>query len=139
MAGRLIMAAAKSVKKVPQYCYQCVAGPDLYTVKVEDGVATEIEPNFSACEVHPGAGKCCVKAFGIIQKTYSPNRLLQPMKRTNPKKGREEDPSFVPISWDEAFDIIGAKMQEIRAKGLVNEHGYPRAAASFGGGGIPTY
>jgi phenylacetyl-CoA:acceptor oxidoreductase len=45
----------------------------------------------------------------------------------------------VPISWDEAFDIIGAKMQEIRAKGLVNEHGYPRAAASFGGGGIPTY
>ena len=133
------MAAAKSVRKVPQYCYQCVAGPDLLTVKVEDGVATEIEPNFSACSVHPGAGKCCVKAYGIIQKTYSPHRLQQPMKRSNPKKGRHEDPGFVPISWDEAFDIIGAKMQEIRARGLLNEHGYPRAAASFGGGGIPTY
>ena len=132
-------AAARSVRKVPQYCYQCVAGPDLLTVKVEDGIATEIEPNFSACTVHPGAGKCCVKAYGIIQKTYSPNRLLQPMKRTNPKKGRKEDPGFVPVSWDEAFDIIGARMLETRAKGLVNEHGYPRVAASFGGGGIPTY
>jgi phenylacetyl-CoA:acceptor oxidoreductase len=132
-------ALPKSVKKVPQYCYQCVAGPDLLTVKVEDGVATEVEPNFSACDVHPGAGKCCVKAYGIIQKTYSPNRLLQPMKRTNPKKGRNEDPGFVPISWDEAFELIGAKLQEIRARGLVNENGYPRAAASFGGGGIPTY
>ena len=104
------MAAAKSVRKVPQYCYQCVAGPDLLTVKVEDGVATEIEPNFSACEVHPGAGKCCVKAYGIIQKTYSPHRLQQPMKRTNPKKGRHEDPGFVEISWDEALGTIADKL-----------------------------
>ena len=126
-------------RKVPQYCYQCVAGPDLLTVKVEEGVATEVEPNFAAAEIHPGAGKCCVKAYGLIQKTYSPNRLSGPMKRTNPKKGRNEDPGFVPISWDEALDIIGAKMKEIRAKGVVNEQGYPRAAASFGGGGIPTY
>jgi len=34
------------VEKVQTYCYQCVAGPDLMTVKVVDGVATEIEPNF---------------------------------------------------------------------------------------------
>ena len=126
------------VAQVPQYCYQCVAGPDLLTVKVEDGVATEVEPNFAAAEIHPGAGKCCVKAYGIIQKTYSPNRLTGPMKRSNPKKGRHEDPGFVAISWDEAYAIIAAKMQEIRARGLTNAEGYPRAAASFGGGGIPT-
>ena len=47
---------AKTVKKISQYCYQCVAGPDLLTVTVEDGVATEIEPNFAACDIHPGAG-----------------------------------------------------------------------------------
>ena len=35
-------------RKVPTYCYQCVAGPDLLTVKVVDGVATEVEPNFCA-------------------------------------------------------------------------------------------
>ena len=127
------------VRKVPQYCYQCVAGPDLLTVKVVDGVATEVEPNFAAAEVHPGGGKCCVKAFGIVQKTYNPNRCLRPMKRTNPKKGRGEDPGFVPISWDEALDLVAGKLNEIRAKGLTDEIGYPRVAASFGGGGTPTY
>ncbi|MFZ5511889.1 MAG: molybdopterin-dependent oxidoreductase [Pseudomonadota bacterium] len=130
---------AKSVSKVPQYCYQCVAGPDLLTVKVEDGVATEVEPNFRAAEVHPGGGKCCVKAYGLVQKTYNPNRLLQPMKRTNPLKGREHDPGFVPISWDEALDIVAAKLNEVRAKGLKDEEGFPRVAATFGGGGTPTY
>jgi phenylacetyl-CoA:acceptor oxidoreductase len=40
------------------YCYQCVAGPDLLTVKVIGGVATEVEPNFCAAEVHPGAARC---------------------------------------------------------------------------------
>jgi phenylacetyl-CoA:acceptor oxidoreductase len=130
---------AATVKKVPEYCYQCVAGPDLLTVKVVDGVATEVEPNFAAAEVHPGGGKCCVKAFGIVQKTYNPNRCLRPMRRTNPRKGRNEDPGFVPISWDEAFDLVAGKLNEIRAKGLTDEVGYPRIAASFGGGGTPTY
>ena len=127
------------VRKVPQYCYQCVAGPDLLTVKVEDGVATEIEPNFRAAEVHPGGGKCCVKAYGLVQKTYHPDRLLTPMKRTNPRKGRDQDPGFVPISWDEALDLVASKLNEIRAKGLHDEQGYPRVAATVGGGGIPTY
>ncbi|MEO8081025.1 MAG: molybdopterin-dependent oxidoreductase [Caldimonas sp.] len=130
-------AAAPAVKRVPTYCYQCVAGPDLLTVKVQDGVATEIEPNFAAAAVHPGGGKVCVKAFGLVQKTYNPNRVLQPMKRTNPVKGRDQDPGFVPISWDEAFGLIGERLSSVRAAGLRDESGYPRVAASFGGGGTP--
>jgi phenylacetyl-CoA:acceptor oxidoreductase len=130
---------AKDVKRVAQYCYQCVSGPDFLNVKVEDGVATEVEPNYALAEVHPGQGKSCIKAYGLIQKTYNPNRLLSPMKRTNPKKGKHEDPGFVPISWDEAFNTVGDKLKEIRGKGLRDEYGYPRVAASFGGGGTPTY
>ncbi|MFI4930740.1 MAG: molybdopterin-dependent oxidoreductase, partial [Burkholderiales bacterium] len=129
--------ASPVVRRVPTYCYQCVAGPDLLTVKVEDGVATEVEPNFCAAKVHPGGGKVCVKAFGLIQKTYNPNRVLTPMKRSNPKKGRDQDPGFVPISWDEAFDLIAEKLNAIRAAGLTDASGYPRLAASFGGGGTP--
>jgi phenylacetyl-CoA:acceptor oxidoreductase len=124
--------------KIATYCYQCVAGPDLLKVKIEDGVATAIEPNFDAEDVHPAAGRVCVKAFGLVQKTYNPNRVLQPMKRTNPKKGRHEDPGFVPISWDEALDTIAAKLRGIRETGLLDGSGYPRVAASFGGGGTPT-
>ena len=130
-------ASARTVQRVPTYCYQCVAGPDLLTVKVEDGVATEVEPNFCAADVHPGGGKVCVKAFGLVQKTYNPNRVLTPMKRSNPKKGRDEDPGFVPISWDEAFDLIAERLMRVRAEGLTDESGYPRVAASFGGGGTP--
>ncbi len=131
------MASWGFMAKVPTYCYQCVAGPDLLTVKVCNGVATEVEPNFAAESVHPGGGKVCVKAFGLIQKTYHPERVLQPMKRTNPKKGRDEDPGFVPISWDEALTLISEKLNSIRKSGLLDESGYPKVAASFGGGGTP--
>ena len=123
--------------RVPTYCYQCVAGPDLLTVRVEDGVATEVEPNFRAARIHPGAGKVCVKAYGLVQKTYNPHRVLSPMKRTNPEKGRNQDPGFVPISWDEAFGLIAARLNAVRASGLLDASGYPKVAASFGGGGTP--
>ena len=126
-----------ATRHVPTYCYQCVAGPDLLTVKVVDGVATEVEPNFCAADVHPGGGKVCVKAYGLVQKTYNPHRVLTPMKRTNPKKGRDEDPGFVPISWDEALDLVAAKLNDVRAAGLTDESGYPRLAVSLGGAGTP--
>ena len=127
-----------SKKQVPIYCYQCVAGPDLLKVEVEDGVATRIASNFDIRDEHPGGGRVCVKAYGLIQKTYNPHRIQQPMKRTNPNKGRHEDPGFVPISWDEALDAIAEKLSAIRATGLLDDAGYPRVAASFGGGGTPT-
>lgn len=129
---------AASTRKVPVYCYQCVAGPDLLKVEVKDGIALRVSSNFDICGEHPGGGRICVKAYGLIQKTYNPHRITQPMKRTNPKKGREHDPGFVPISWDDALGIVASKLNEIRAKGLVDGQGYPRVAASFGGGGTPT-
>jgi len=130
--------SAPQDRDVPTYCYQCVAGPDFLTVRVEDGTATEVQPNFASAGVHPAAGRVCVKAYGLIQKTYNPNRITTPMKRTNPEKGKGVDPKFVPISWDEALDLIAGKLNEARAKGLSDEAGYPRVAASFGGGGTPT-
>ena len=123
---------------VSTYCYQCVAGPDLLKVRIEDGVATEVASNFDAADIHPAGGKVCVKAFGLVQKAYNPNRVLYPMRRTNPKKGRNEDPRFVRISWDEALDLVAEKLKAVRAAGLLDESGYPRVAASFGGGGTPT-
>ncbi len=125
-------------RTVSTYCYQCVAGPDLMKVRVEDGVATEITPNFDAAKIHPAGGKVCVKAFGLVQKSYNPSRVLYPMKRTNPKKGRHEDPGFVRISWEEALSLVADKLNAARAAGLTDETGYPRVAASFGGGGTPT-
>ena len=104
----------KDRKIVPVYCNQCVAGPDLLNVEVEDGVAVRIQSNYDIADEHPGCGRVCVKAYGLIQKTYNPNRISQPMKRTNPKKGRDEEPGFVPISWDEALDIVASQISDQR-------------------------
>ncbi|KAB2917369.1 MAG: molybdopterin-dependent oxidoreductase [Hyphomicrobiaceae bacterium] len=125
-------------RTVSTYCYQCVAGPDLLKVRVQDGVATEVAPNSDAAEVHPAGGKACVKAFGLVQKLYNPHRVLHPMKRTNPRKGRGEDPGFTRISWDEALALVAEKLNAARERGVLDQSGYPRLAASFGGGGTPT-
>ncbi|MEK8036046.1 MAG: molybdopterin-dependent oxidoreductase [candidate division NC10 bacterium] len=129
-----------TIEKVPVYCYQCVAGPDLLKVIVKDGVAIGVEPNSDFAEQHPACGKVCVRAYGLIQKLYNPGRIRSPMRRTNPRKGRSEDPGWEPISWDEAFDMLGGRLSALRAKGLVDEAGYPRLAVTFGAGGIaPAY
>ncbi len=129
-----------STQKIPVYCYQCVAGPDLLNVIVEDGVATRVEPNCNFADIHPAAGRVCVKAYGLIQKTYNPHRVKKPMVRTNPQKGKDEDPQWKEVSWDEALDLVAKKLLAIRAKGLKDESGYPRLAVTFGSGGIaPAY
>jgi phenylacetyl-CoA:acceptor oxidoreductase len=129
-----------SLEKIPVYCYQCVAGPDLLKVVVRDGVAVGVEPNGDFAEVHPACGKVCVRAYALIQKLYNPNRIRSPMKRTNPRKGRGEDPGWQEISWDEALDLLAAKLNAIRGSGLIDEAGYPRLAVTLGSGGIaPAY
>ncbi len=129
-----------ALEKVPVYCYQCVAGPDLLKVVVRDGVAVGVEPNHDVAAEHPAGGKVCVRAYGLVQKLYNPHRIRTPMRRTNPRKGRDQDPGWQPISWDEALDILAGRLKAIRAAGLVDEAGYPRLAATFGSGGIaPAY
>ncbi len=125
------------LKKVPTYCNQCVNGPDLCKVLVEDGVAVGIEPNFDLADRHPAKGTVCTSAYALVQKTYNPMRVRGPMKRTNPKKGLGEDPRWQQISWDEALDVFAGKLRAAREKGLLDENGHPRLAATFGEGGTP--
>ncbi len=124
-------------KRLSTYCYQCVNGPDLLTVEVIDGIATQIGPNFDLKGEHPADGKVCVKPFGLVQKLYNPHRIKRPMKRSNPKKGRDEDPGWVEITWDEALDIVASKLNAARARGLLDEHGNPRLAFTTGGAATP--
>lgn len=83
-------------------------------VYVEDGRVIKIRGNVHSKANH---GKICPRPHLAIQQMYDPDRVKQPMKRTNPKKGRNEDPKFVPISWDEAMDTIADKILELRKNG----------------------
>src|SRR3990170_6381930 len=102
---------------VPTYCFQCNAGPDLLRVKRENGRAVKVDGNVAFADCHPGEAKVCLKAYGLIQKLYNPHRVKGPLKRTNPKKGRDQDPGWVEVGWDEALDLVAAKLRETRAKG----------------------
>jgi phenylacetyl-CoA:acceptor oxidoreductase len=133
-------APAAAERKVPAYCYQCVAGPDLLKVVVRDGVAVGVEPNHDVAAVHPGCGRVCVRAYGLVHKLYNPARVRTPMRRTNPRKGRHEDPGWEPVSWEEALGTLAARLRGIRDRGLTDEAGYPRLAVTLGSGGIaPAY
>ncbi len=56
----------------------------------------------------------CSKGLASLQRLYNPNRLLYPMKRTNPKGSA--DPGWVRISWNEAIKTIVKNLAEIKAK-----------------------
>ncbi len=60
---------------------------------------------------HP-AKLLCNKALATIQRLYNPNRLLYPMKRTNPKGSA--DPGFVRITWEEALATIAANFNRVK-------------------------
>ncbi|MCL4795330.1 MAG: molybdopterin-dependent oxidoreductase [Bryobacteraceae bacterium] len=58
-----------------------------------------------------GAGHLCGKGASILNFAYDPDRLKYPMKRTNPRRGLDEDPGFVRITWDEALNTIAERFQ----------------------------
>ena len=81
---------------------------------VRDGAIKWIEGN--PADILGGEGKVCVKGASAMRTLYDADRLKWPLKRTNPKKGKEEDPGWVKISWEEAFSTIGTKFNEAIAQ-----------------------
>jgi anaerobic selenocysteine-containing dehydrogenase len=88
-----------------------------------DGSRTERAVKVAGDPTHPVTrGFLCGKVAKYLDRVYSPDRLLYPMRRKRgvPKgpagyggvKGREAD-AFERISWDEALDHIAAKLKEI--------------------------
>ncbi len=69
-------------------------------------------------------GKLCGRGQAAMMNVYNPYRVKAPMKRTNPKKGLDEDPGWVEISWDEALDTVAAKMREIAERGDPRRFGH---------------
>jgi anaerobic selenocysteine-containing dehydrogenase len=80
-------------------------------VYVINGRAIKVRGNPNS-KVNVGAG--CPRSHLGLQQVYDPDRIKTPMKRTNPQKGRNEDPKFVAISWDEALNNIADKIMELR-------------------------
>src|SRR5215210_1654214 len=73
---------------------------------VENGRAVSVK----GAEDHPTTnGFLCTKVNRYLERTYSPERVLYPMKRVG-EKGRG---IFERISWEEAIETIATKFKEI--------------------------
>ena len=76
---------------------------------VQDGRAVRVAGN--PAHRHTD-GALCTKVSRYPERTYHPERLLTPMRRSGPKgSGR-----FEPIGWDEALDEIATRLKDIAAR-----------------------
>ena len=81
-------------------------------ITVEDGRATRIQGD----PAHPiTQGFLCAKVAKYLDRVYSPDRVLYPMRRVAPK-GSSGPEAFQRISWDQALDEIVAKLKRISAE-----------------------
>ncbi len=97
-------------------------------VYVVDGRAIKVRGNPNS---KVNLGNCCARCHLSLQQVYDPDRVKVPMKRTNSKKGRNEDPQFVPISWDEALDKIADKIMDLRNNDETHKYMLMRGRYSY--------
>lgn len=102
-------ASAKdgNVRRVRSACRACGKMECGVWVTVQDGKAIKVEGDESCPS---NRGHSCSKSQASLQAAYHPDRLIYPMKRTNPKG---EAPDWVRISWDDALAICAEKFQEL--------------------------
>src|SRR4051812_37322413 len=88
-------------------------------ITVEDGRATKIQGD----PAHPVTqGFLCAKVTKYLDRVYSPERVLYPMRRVAAKgiasqpadkSVRATRPEFERISWDEALDEIAERLKSV--------------------------
>ncbi len=62
---------------------------------------------------HPTThGALCTKVSRYAERTYHPERVLQPLRRV----GRKGEGRFEPVGWDEALDDIASRLRAIAAR-----------------------
>ncbi len=98
-------------------------------ITVEDGRATKIQGD----PAHPVTrGFLCAKVAKYLDRVYSPQRVLYPLRRVEPKGPKSLDDArqqpgcsawadnsfaaFVRITWDEALDEIAARFKKITSE-----------------------
>ncbi|MFQ5843707.1 MAG: molybdopterin-dependent oxidoreductase [Planctomycetota bacterium] len=108
----------------PRQCYDACA----MLAHVEDGRLVRVEGD---PEGRVTRGRLCPRADRYVERTYHPDRLLRPMRRTG-QAGTDE---FEPISWEEAIEWIADELTRVARESD------PRALLHYtctGQGGVMT-
>ncbi|MBI4431661.1 MAG: molybdopterin-dependent oxidoreductase [Candidatus Omnitrophica bacterium] len=113
---------------IPSCCHMC-GGTTGIMCQVVDGRLARIKPNdnnpvgfsnisddFFANAAKEGA-VMCPKGNAGIMALYDPDRVKQPLRRTNTQKGIGVDPHWKAISWEEAYSEIVSRLRALRDGG----------------------
>lgn len=101
-----------SVKELHGYCHGCFKPHCATLVTVQDGVVVGLQGDPKS---PTNAGALCGRGQSQIAALYNPYRVKTPLKRTNPRKGLDEDPGWTEISWEEALGTITDHLKQVQA------------------------
>ncbi|HEX4651050.1 MAG TPA: molybdopterin-dependent oxidoreductase [Granulicella sp.] len=94
----------------------------LVTIATETATGVDRAVKIQGDPAHPVTrGFLCGKVAKYLDRVYSPGRLLYPMRRRagvpkGPAEPGQEDRAFERISWDEALELIAARLTKIAAE-----------------------
>jgi anaerobic selenocysteine-containing dehydrogenase len=94
--------------QVPTFCPLCISRCGA-TATVEDGTLVGLAPD----PTHPTGQALCIKGKAAPELVGHEDRLLHPLRRTNPKGAT--DPGWERISWDEALTSVAARLADLAA------------------------
>ncbi|WP_411754573.1 DMSO/selenate family reductase complex A subunit [Serratia sp. (in: enterobacteria)] len=94
---------------------------------VVDGEIKYVETDNTGADVYGDKHqvRACLRGRSMRRRVYNPDRLKYPMLRV----GKRGEGKFKRISWDEAFDLIGANLQRI-----IKEYGNEAIYLNYGTG-----
>jgi anaerobic selenocysteine-containing dehydrogenase len=109
-------------------------------ITVQDGKASRIQGD----PAHPVTrGFLCAKVAKYLDRVYSPERVLYPMRRAGPKgvsdKNLRPANEFERISWDEALNEITARFKQVGAEfgpEAILPYSYGGTLATLNGGSM---
>ena len=112
---------------VPVTCNKDCAGSCPLLAHVEDGRIVKITNNPAGGPYLSG----CVRGFQAMRVLYAPDRLTTPLIRSGPRGSGQ----FREATWDEALDLVAARLGEIRAQ-YGNEAFLPLGGSGSGGSAL---
>jgi len=96
---------------VTSTCGHNCGGRCVVNAHVEDGRIVRISTDSRRWNPDHPPLPACARGVGQIERTYHPDRLRHPLRRTGPRGSGE----FERISWDEALDSVARELLRVRA------------------------
>ena len=107
----LVTERSEAIRLIHGTCHHDCPDSCGWEVTVEDGRAVKLRGRAD----HPfSQGELCPKVNRFLDRVYSPERILRPLRRV----GRKGEGRFEEVSWDDALAAIAARLH-----GVIEDHG----------------